>query len=356
MYKTIILCLLAIAVTAVSVCAYAKAADFTSGRTVGSEITIREEPDGSGSGLPSYTNEDSILIRNAPAFDTAEAASCIDAMPQIRELADTVGDDEQLALFGPAAPSEEALAALQEEIEKLTDEYHKVSLIMADLKTKSGVAYNSSVPMCTQSTIKGVYLGSALEERPELLEENWQAFHDAIVYSDNDAYEGLREACGPEPLLKWCAEAGVDAGFADLPYPRSYTAKDMFKMWTVLYRYLNGGTCSPEFASWFADSLASAARIRFGDRYPVQTKAGWETGYYEPILNPDDIIPDQYVDGDPTNDEIAANDSGVVFTEKGPYLFVIFTDHFFDYFENVVLEHPLCELEEALCNVQLSLQ
>ena len=356
MYKTIMLSMLAgVLLTVVSVPASAESSDFTSGRTVGSLIRLGGQNDEPGFGPETYTGEDSLLIQNAPAYDTAEAASFIEEMPAIRQLADQIEDNGRLVTFGPAVPSQEAFEKLQEEIVKLSEDNHKVSLVMVDLKTKSGVACNSSIPMCSQSTIKGIYLGSLLEERPELLGEEWQRMHDAIVLSDNDTYESMRELYGSEPLLRWCEEAGVDAGFAELLYPRSNSARDMFKMWTVLYRYLNGGTCDPDFASWFADSLASAARLRFGGRYPVQTKAGWETGYYESWLDPDAVIPYEYVDGDPMNDEIAINDSGVVYTDEGPYLFVIYTDHFFYYFENVVLEHPLGGVEEALCDVKLSL-
>ena len=322
---------------------------------VGSQIVVKEWVSDSGL-LDAGDLEDSLRIRNAPEYDTQEAASYAEIMPEIREMTEGLNDDRNLVLFGPCTPSEEALNKLLAEIDHLSMDHHTVSLIMVDLKNRSGLAYNSSAAMCSQSTIKGIYLGALLEERPELLAEHRQDFHDAIVYSDNDAYEGLRELYGNEPLLRWCDEAGVDAGFAELLYPRANSAKDMFKMWTVLYRYLNGNTCDPEFASWFADSRASAAALMFRDRYPVQTKAGWETGYYVDELDPEGLIDDRYVDGDPLNDEIAANDSGVVYTEDGPYLFVIYTDHFFDYYENVVLEHPLCGLEEALCEAKLSMQ
>lgn len=335
-------------------------------RTVGSLIEVKEwisEPgtDHSDSAadpsepVSQERSEDSLRIQNAPEFDTQEAASYIENLPVIRELAKTIQDDEGLVVFGSAAPSDEALNELQAQIDRLSQDQHTVSLIMVDLNTLSGVACHSSAAMCSQSTIKGVYLGSLLEERPELLTEHWQEFHDAIVYSDNEAYESLRETYGNECLLRWCQEAGVSENFAELLYPRENSARDMFLMWTVLYRYLNGGTCDPDFASWFADSLASAAALQLGNRYPVQTKAGWETGYYEDILDPDDFVPDRYVDGNPLNDEIAANDTGVVYTEEGPYLFVIYTDHFYDFYDNVVLAHPLCGLEEALCNVKLSM-
>ena len=39
------------------------------------------------------------------------------------------------------------------------------------------------------------------------------------------------------------------------------------------------------------------------------------------------VIPPRFTDGDPLNDECATNDSGIVYAENGPYLFVIYSDY-----------------------------
>ncbi len=302
-------------------------------------------------------NEESAAIQAAPAYDTAAARALIPVLPEIRALADSIPDQAELTAFGAAQSSREALTRLDREIRKLCAGNHKVSLIMADLKTRSGVAFRPGVSMCSQSTVKAVYVGSLLDFNPEILQSGGADMRESVVYSNNSTYAILREVYGPAPLRKWCAEAGVDPGFAEPDYPRAYTARDMFKMWTRLYQFLNSGADQANFGRYYADSLASAARVQLGSRYPIQTKAGWECGldegrYYEP----DAVIPPEYTDGDPMNDECAINDTGVIYTEKGPYIFVIYTDHPYGIYPDYTPPHPLLGITEALLVVQQSIK
>ena len=300
--------------------------------------------------------EESPAIQAAPAYDTQAAKAYMDHIPEIRELVDSVIGEEGLAVFGKAVPSKAALGNLEAQIEKLMAGGHKVSVIMADLATKSGIVFHGNVPMCAQSTIKGIYIGALLDNQPEAFEKNGQYMHEAVVYSANEPYHNLREIYGSDPLKKWCREAGVDADFAESLYPRNKTARDMFRMWTRLYCYLNGEGSGSRFASWFADSSCSAAKKQLGGRFPVQTKAGWESGLDENRnYDPCAVAPEKYTDGNPENDECAINDTGVVYTDKGPYIFVIYTDHPFGVFRDYVTVNPLYELTEALYEVQCSL-
>ena len=71
--------------------------------------------------------------------------------------------------------------------------------------------------------------------------------------------------------------------------------------------------------------------------------------------DPDAVIPDQYIDGDPTNNECAINDTGIVFSDHGPYIFVIYTDQPFCVFKDYATENSLYDLTERLYEVQCSL-
>lgn len=300
--------------------------------------------------------EKSQAIRNAPEYDAERAKNLIPVMPEIRELVSGLEDTVSLTMFGEFRPDRTALDRLEREIGKLTSGGHKVSLIMADAGTLSGVAFCPFRPMCSQSTVKGIYAGAMLEMFPAALKDNGRYIHDAVVYSDNLSYENLRKIYGPDPMIRWCAEADVDPSFAKSDYPRDKTAADMLKMWTRLYCFLNGAAQNTDFAAWFADSAASAARQQLGGRCPVQTKAGWENGLDESRnYDPSAVIPAEYTDGDPLNDECAINDSGIIYTDKGPYLFVIYTDHPFGIFKDYITPNPLLELTEALYAVQQSL-
>ena len=171
--------------------------------------------------------EESAAIQAAPAYDVEAAKQYIADMPRVRSLIDGIPQDDALTCFGAFSPSPEAAEKLNAEIQKILADHHKVSLIMVDLKTRSGSAFHSTVPMCTQSTVKAIYVGALLNARPQAFEENGQYIRDTVVLSSNEAYESLREIYGKEPIQAWCREAGVDETFADPPYPRDKTARDM---------------------------------------------------------------------------------------------------------------------------------
>ena len=179
-------------------------------------------------------------IRRAPAYDRNAAAAYIPAMPAIRRIVDGIGDDVRPLAFGCASPSAAAMARVQGALDALLLGGHHAAFVMVDLKTQSGVAFNSSTPFCTQSTIKAIYVGALLESRPEALSENGQYMRDAIVLSSNAAYESLRVIYGPECIRAWCAACGVDVSMAEPAYPRDKNARDMLKLWTRLYCFLNG--------------------------------------------------------------------------------------------------------------------
>jgi len=328
------------------------------GTSANNDSSSQSESKVSDSGPITCAMEDeSPAIRNAPAYDVADAKKYIDSMPEIRELIDTIElSPTGITAFGEKTPSEEALDNLYQEVQSLSEGNHKVSLMMVDLRSKSGVAYNFLQPMCTQSTIKAIYVGSVLDDNPDALNENGAYMRETIEFSANTPYHNLREIYGTDPLSKWCREVGVDEGFAEQPYPRAYTVKDMFKMWTKLYCFLNSDNIPGNFGSYYADSSCSAAKKQLGGRFPVQTKAGWESGLDGRLnYDPDAKIPDKYIDGDPTNDECAINDTGIVYSDHGPYIFVIYTDHPFCVLQDYVTENPLYELTERLYEVQCSL-
>ena len=85
--------------------------------------------------------EKSPAIRNAPAYDTERAKSLIPAMQEIRRLVTGPEDTDGLTVFGEVRPDPAALDRLALEIGKLTSGGHKVSLIMADAGTLSGVSF-----------------------------------------------------------------------------------------------------------------------------------------------------------------------------------------------------------------------
>lgn len=265
---------------------------------------------------------------NRQVSDSAAARQYIPDMPLLRAMVDRIPEDSGLTCFGRVSPSPAALHRLDTEIRRILEDRHRVSLIMADPATKSGLSFRSTVPMCTQSTVKAIYVGALLNRMPEAYEAYAQEIRDTIVLSSNEAYERLRDVYGPEPIRAWCRETGVEEGFADLPYPRAYCARDMLKLWTRLYCFLNDGSDVHHVAGFYTNSAMSATRERLGDRYLLHTKAGWENGVGDDVTDYEHaVIPARFVDGNPLNDECATNDTGIVYTDRGPYLFVLYSDY-----------------------------
>lgn len=269
-------------------------------------------------------------------------------------LIDGIKDDSELTAFGSKAPSDPTMQALEDEIAALSEDDHYVSLVMVDMDTLSGVSYQSDRVMCGQSTIKAVYVGSLLESRPELFEENKEVIRRIIELSDNEAYENLREKYGTEYLEKWCSEVGVKHDMIEKAYPRE-SVTDIGRLWTKMYRYLGSDDVPDELKAYFTNSKASSAKEVLGDRCTVYSKAGWENGLsLDTVYSEDMTYPADYVDKDPYNDECAINDTGIVYTDTGAYLFAIFTDHPFNYYSNYTPDNPLNSLTQALYNLQQS--
>ena len=314
-------------------------------------------PDGQSSGpITVPKDSDSYYVMTSPAYNTAEAKGYINDMPALRSVIDNIADNGSLTSFGDSKPSDSAMSALEQEINNLSADGHLVSVLMLDVRTRSGVSYCSSNAMSAFSCIKALYCGALVESNPDSLNENGRYLREAVEFSNNISYENLRYIYGCEFLQKWCEECGVDTGFADDEYPYDYSAKDMMKMWTRLYCFLNGDKDKSNFAAYYADSSCSAAMKQLGDRCPVQTKAGWECGMGESLnYDPHADIPEEYTDGDPKNGECGINDTGIVYTSTGPYFFVIYTNHPFGVFMDYTTPNPLYDLTEALYNVQQSL-
>ena len=266
-------------------------------------------------------------------------------MPGIRKLIDQIPKDEMLTCFGKKRPLAEDLHRMEAEIQRILSENHQVSMVMVNLPAQSGVAFRSDVPMCAQSTVKAIYVGAMLTFFPQAMEEHRPLIRDAIVLSSNEAYEKLRQMYGKEPIRAWCLETGVEESFADTPYPRAFHARDMLKLWTRLYCFLNSGASPECVRQYFTESALSAAKERLREKCPLHTKAGWENGLEEGSRDYRlGAIPPRFLDGDPLNDECATNDSGIIYSDWGPYLFVIYSDFPWPWFG----ENRLYELTDAL--------
>ncbi len=251
-----------------------------------------------------------------------------------REALKTASGDKTLTSFGDLKLSDESKANIEKEIKKITDTGRMVSFISVDLTTDQGIAFNPDQKTTSQSTIKGPYLASALDEdATRFNDENRNDFKQTITVSSGESYEKLRTKFGSDAILKWCKELSIDNTYADQLYPRNITARDMAKIWTKMYEFLNTHGDLNEFVSYFTGTKFSAIYHELGKDYTIQSKPGWENGTNDDALSdePRYDVDAKYLDKNPLNDEVATNDAGIVYAGEKPYILVIFTDCSSDY-------------------------
>lgn len=215
---------------------------------------------------------------------------------------------------------------LKNEIQRLECEGVKLSFVVTDLLGSEILSYNKEWRFCSQSTIKAPFVCSLLENRPELFDVHRGLIKEIVTLSSNSAYEELFEKYGNDYLLGWCEKVGIPPKTCERIYPRNITVCEMAKLWTIMYDYLSN-RASKELVSWFYGTRYSAIFSTLGHKYLTWTKAGWENGIDDgDEIGSTKIPPACYTDGDPLNDETATNDTGIVFSDKGPYILAIFTN------------------------------
>lgn len=235
-------------------------------------------------------------------------------------------DSKNLTAIGDVDLSDPALNGVKEKMSEF-DSLNFFSFKMLDINTGKGISYNADEKTTSQSTIKGPFCASVIENNPCVFEQDKDLFKQTITVSSGDTYEALRNKYGTSSLEKWCEELNIDKSIATTEYPRNMTANIMVKIWQKMYTVLNEEKMPQEFVSYFTGTKFSAIYKELGSKYKVQSKPGWENGTNDDALSDDPDVPcdAKYTDGDPTNDEIATNDAGIIYANGNPYIFVIFT-------------------------------
>ena len=249
----------------------------------------------------------------APVAPAAEEEALEDkpaqpvTMAEAPALATTT--ESGLAVTAPEAflPSDE-LATVEDELAALEDDGVDVSVVLLDLKTRRGIGYNADEPRYPASSIKAAYCTWLYESHGGAGKLAAEAA-DALVNSDNEAYEALTDAFGYDDFEAWYREVG---GFA-FERPRAHhiyphvTAASLASVWEEIHRFgVSGERGADELAGYLAQTTVSPIADVLRDDCEVWNKAGW---YPE----------DEW-------DIPASNDAGVVFSDTGPYVMVIMTD------------------------------
>ncbi|MGN0287615.1 MAG: serine hydrolase [Atopobiaceae bacterium] len=198
---------------------------------------------------------------------------------------------------------------LESALAKITGQGYKVSFVMTDLKTGRGVSYNADAMMYPASSIKAAYCTMVLETTGGQVSSSVAStIEDCIVNSSNDAFHSLINQYGLQSEGNWLAKyAPETSSKAYLYYYPEITSTGFSNIWKEIYRY---GTSGEAGASTLTAALSQSNHSPMGgllrSRYTVWSKPGWY---------PADGSGDQ-----------ATNDTGVVFSDCGDYVYVVQTN------------------------------
>lgn len=226
----------------------------------------------------------------------------------IADVLATVPEDESTVVFSLANPDEAPfvpsaqLEALEEALEAIDV---PASFLLVDAETGWGISHNAfwanyaassskawfALFLCQMAQAGELDLTEHLygySDEPLNQNGNWESpdcvgayIENAVLYSDNSAYESLREAYDWQGYDQWLEELGLQPVviFAHYWYPALSPVASV-QLWMNMYSYLASGA---QHAAWLSDLLANTnvSYLRqgmddAGFQATVLNKAGWD--------------------------------------------------------------------------------
>ena len=189
---------------------------------------------------------------------------------------------------------QESLAAATQNIE---DGGYTVGFTLINLNTGKGIAYNLDSRVYGASSFKGPYaaflcqhLGDNDASYPSGSEAAgsgvsssiYSLMQPMILYSDNSAFNSLRNTYDSAGFAEWLNSCGVDSEIMhDTHFPR-YSARESALLWLHAYQYLKTNTPTAQnLASLYEQTNVSFIRSGVSDDAEVEAvlnKAGWCSG------------------------------------------------------------------------------
>lgn len=189
---------------------------------------------------------------------------------------------------------QESLAAATQNIE---DGGYTVGFTLINLNTGKGIAYNLDSRVYGASSFKGPYaaylcqhLGDNDASYPSGSEAAgsgvsssiYSLIQPMILYSDNSAFNSLRNTYDSTGFAEWLNSCGVDSEIMhDTHFPR-YSARESALLWLHAYQYLKTNTPTAQnLASLYEQTNVSFIRSGVSDDGEVEAvlnKAGWCSG------------------------------------------------------------------------------
>lgn len=197
-----------------------------------------------------------------------------------------------------AAPlSEEQQESLAAATQNIEDGGYTVGFTLINLNTGKGIAYNLDSRVYGASSFKGPYaaylcqhLGDNDASYPSGSEAAgsgvsssiYSLMQPMILYSDNNAFNSLRNTYDSVGFAEWLNSCGVDSEIMhDTHFPR-YSTRESTLLWLRTYQYLKTNTPTAQnLASLYEQTNVSFIRSGVSDDEEVEAvlnKAGWCAG------------------------------------------------------------------------------
>lgn len=189
---------------------------------------------------------------------------------------------------------QESLAAATQNIE---GGGYTVGFTLINLNTGKGIAYNLDSRVYGASSFKGPYAAFLCQHLgdndasyppdseaagPGVSSSMYSLMQPMILYSDNSAFNSLRNTYDSAGFAEWLNSCGVDSEIMhDTHFPR-YSARESALLWLRTYQYLKTNTPTAQnLSSLYEQTNVSFIRSGVSDDEEVEAvlnKAGWCSG------------------------------------------------------------------------------
>lgn len=253
------------------------------------------------SGFASYTANAVATTTNTAAEEAAAGLVAQrltpDALNSVDSFATAPGTFSLIEGEDAAPLSEEQQESLAAATQNIEDGGYTVGFTLINLNTGKGIAYNLDSRVYGASSFKGPYaaflcqhLGDNDASYPSGSEAAgsgvsssiYSLMQPMILYSDNSAFNSLRNTYDSVGFAEWLNSCGVDSEIMhDTHFPR-YSTRESTLLWLRTYQYLKTNTPTAQnLASLYEQTNVSFIRSGVSDDAEVEAvlnKAGWCAG------------------------------------------------------------------------------
>lgn len=229
-------------------------------------------------------------------------------------------EEPEIVGLGGYTPDSSDKAKLNSIIENLPN-CRTCGFVMINLYNGQGIAYNYDKTVYSASCIKGPYVASLVNYKPEMIEKNSNSLVAIVRDSDNKIYSNTRKSYGREFFGDWCEASHVSRDVSIYHYPQ-LSSINLAKLWVHNYYFFNTDEVGMQIRDWYTTPIAGSIYTTLGTYsqdnasasssdntrslgYRTESKAGW-------------ICEGKYR---------ATTDGGIIYPDNGaPYIISIITD------------------------------